>query len=44
VVRLQGAGVGFAEGDGELLGGDVEVRGECEAGEFETAAGDDVSS
>jgi len=39
VVRLQGAAVGVAEGDGELLGGGFEVRGEREAGEFEAARG-----
>lgn len=44
VVRLQGGAVGVAEGDGELVSGDVEVGGESQAGEFKTAGGKDVSS
>lgn len=36
VVWLKSGAVGVAEGDGELVGG-LDVRGEREAGEFETA-------
>lgn len=39
VVGLEGRAVGVAEGDGELLGGELHVLGESNAGEVEATAG-----
>lgn len=39
MVGLKGRAVGVAEGDGELLGGELHVLGERDAGEVEAAGG-----
>ena len=38
VVWLESGAIGIAEGDGELVGGVLEVGGDCEAGEFKSAS------